>query len=354
MSRLKLYTSIVSTVCMLGVVGMPVGVRADGDPTEVTAEEIVEAAAATADGNGLRPDEQSATADEAVATVTADGDFLLPTYLLPGESATIERTTTVEETYEPQPQPETVIKTVKRETVKPQKPARETAQEVVRERVETVVEQREEMAPQAQTTKRIIAQEDELEELLKQTAPQPVVQLGTGHRKAESAPAKKLLIPLAPVAVEAVAEPVVPAQERAVVPSEYANQMVDSLKSGEDLPFLMPHEIRITFYPHESAFSGQALKWVKAFALAALQDPRLVVEVRASCAEADLQERRLLLVKDALRGAGLSTHQIVVNYTNRPVDTMLLRAVPRVETADLVVAPKDQKLPKNMSQVKKW
>ena len=76
--------------------------------------------------------------------------------------------------------------------------------------------------------------------------------------------------------------------------------------------------------------------------------------MRASCAEAELQDARLALVKAALKNAGLSTHQIVVNYTNRPVDTMLLRAVPRQETQEVVVMSKDQTMPKNMSKVQKW
>jgi hypothetical protein len=174
------------------------------------------------------------------------------------------------------------------------------------------------------------------------------------EQEVQKEPKKKLLIPLAPVPKVAEADSSVPVGERVIVPNEYADQVTAGLKGGLPIPFHMPHEIRITFYPQDAAFSGQTLKWVRAFAWAALQDPRLIVEVRASCAEADLQDARLKLVKGVLMGAGLSTHQIVVNYTNRPVDTMLLRAVPRPEATETILTPKDVKLPKSMSRVKKW
>ena len=382
MNRLKVYKSIVWTGCALAVCAVATGALADGDPTEVAAaEDILDAAMQlNNETDGLRPDEQAAVSEDAVATVTADGDFLLPTYLLPGETADVERTTTVEEVYEPVAVPNTTVTTVVRETVKTSEnvimPPEKPAPAVVAEPAPQVVKPQVPVWEVPVTQKKIVAQEDELEELLKATVPavvppdpvepsrksvrrSDVVRLGSGNRAGarvaqQVQPPKKILIPLAALPEAAEVEPTIPTKERFVAPSEYADQMSDSLRAGTDMPFLMPHEIRITFYPHASAFSGQALKWVKAFALAALKDPRLVVEVRASCAEADLQKTRLALVKDTLRGAGLSTHQIIVNYTNRPVDTMLLRAVPRAEAEEIVVTQKDKKLPKNMSQVKKW
>jgi len=330
MSCLKRYTSTVSTICLIAVLGCVAPALADGDPAEAAIREIDTKTTVVEVSNELRPDEQAAPADEAVATVTADGDFLLPTYLLPGETANVERTTTIEKVYED--------------------PAvRKTQNQVVEQK--KVVEQKQDVM--TETSKKIVQQDDELEELLRQTVADK--HIGSGFKSAHQAEtSKKILIPLAPLPEVEKAEPTLPPHERSIVHGDYANQMVGSLKSGEPMAFKMPHELKIIFYPKASAFSGQTLKWVKGFALAALEDPRLVVEVRASCAEARLQADRLKLVKDALKGAGLSTHQIVVNYTNRPVDTMLLRAVPRVEAEELVMTQKDQKLPKNMSQVRKW
>jgi len=323
MSCLKRYTSTVSMICLIGMLGCVVPAFADGDPSEIAIQEIDTKTSVVEMGNELRPDEQAAPAEGAVATITADGDFLLPTYLLPGETANVERTTTVEKVYE---------------------------QPAVQQTQNQVVEQQEVVS---KTSKQIIQQDDELEALLRQTMADK--NLGSGSQYARQAETtKKILIPLAPLPEVEKAEPTLPPHERAIVHGDYANQMVGSLKSGEPMAFKMPHELKIMFYPKASAFSGQTLKWIKGFALTALEDPRLVVEVRASCAEAHLQATRLKLVKDALKGAGLSTHQIVINYTNRPVDTMLLRAVPRVETEELVLTKKDQKLPKSMSQVRNW
>ncbi len=331
----KTYKSMCCSILASSVLFFTTIASADGDLLEledqptVNAEEVV--------SNALLPDEEDFQTEEAVATVTADGDFLLPTYLLPGDTATIERTTTVEQVYE--------------------------TPKVIREKevvVPVSVAKALETASVAnQTDKKIVYEKEELEALLQQTAPQPVLKLGEGHKTEEEVvrkkeQRKKILIPLAPVPAVQTEEELVPTKERVIAPSEYADQMADSIKLGEKLPFLMPHEIRITFYPKASTFSGQSLKWIKAFALAALKDPRLVVELRASCAEADLQDARISLVKGALKSAGLSTHQIVVNYTNRPVDTMLLRAVPRQELTEMVITQKDPKMPKNMSKVQKW
>ena len=360
--------------------------KADGDPSElIQAETRVEAVATPADQKGnLLPDEQAAAPEEAVATVTADGDFLLPTYLLPGETATVERTTTVEKIYEKTPSKiKTVTIPAAEQTTIAQKTVTTTTtpddfQSLVAQTTAVLPVSQEKVQPATITINPVpnstvvIHDRVELPVVSVQGKVQTPEQNGSIVRpfpepsgttyepeedaedKAGEESKKKLLIPLAPVPKSGEADVSVPVKERVIVPSEYADQVTAGLKAGEEVPFHMPHEIRITFYPRESAFSGQTLKWVRAFALAAIQDPRLIVEVRASCAEADLQDARLKLVKSVLMGAGLSTHQIVINYTNRPVDTMLLRAIPRPEATETVITPKDVKLPKNMSTVKKW
>ena len=372
MHYLKYTTSVVSALVML-LCGVPA--LADGDPAERAGQ--------------LLPDETNAVSEEAVATVTADGEFLLPTYLLPGETATVTRTTRVEQVYEQQPaanpntQPNAQAQPVP--TAVPTVPGAEVRFAPVQD---TTVAQNVQKVPMQPATAVIPAVRVQVKQ------PQAPRALGAGHvqatqpaacqtqacptcptcpvvaggqgagnnqtapaaeqKAAQKAPPKKLLIPLAPVPKQEAAEAYLPPKERFVAPSEYADQMTDRLKNGEDLPFLMPHEIRITFYPRVSSFSGQTLKWIRAFATAALQDPRLVVEIRTSCAEANLQEERLKLVQAALQGAGLSTHQIIVNHTNRPVDTMLLRAIPRPAASEIVRTTRDKPMPKSMSHVTKW
>ena len=340
MCRFRKYNSILSISCFIMLLTASVSSVADGDPSEIIQSNlsVQETVTSSNAAGNLLPDEQVAPPEEAVATVTAEGDFLLPTYLLPGETATVERTTTVEKVFEKTPS--------------------KVASVTIPVTQQTVVSQK---------TTTTTTEPDDFQELLQQTAPvqtvarEPVTEIPQeletrpfASSRTETETSHKLLIPLAPISVAAAPEPDLPAKERFVVPSEYADQMTNSLKAGQQTPFKMPHEIRITFYPRASAFSGQTLKWVRAFATAALQDPRLIVEIRASCAEADLQDARLKLVKGVLAGSGLSSHQIIVNYTDRPVDTMLLRAVPRPEPSETLITPKDIKLPKSMSEVKKW
>ena len=402
MCRLKYYNLVFSTICALGIWAVADVACADGDPAELVAVESTAKTATTAQNQkgNLLPDEQAAAPEEAVATVTADGDFLLPTYLLPGETATVERTTTVEKVYEKKPSkiktvtiPVAQQATISQKTVTTTKepddfqslvaqtkaalPPPSTVQVTPRTAVpQPALSSKPQSFPanpvpnstvviQDRVELPVVAVQGTIQTPLKDTQvtrafPKPS---GTTYdplddqdfeAEKRTSSKRKLLIPLAPVPKVTEPEPTLQGRERVIVPSEYADQVTAGLQKGLTIPFHMPHEIRITFYPQDSAFSGQTLKWVRAFAWAAMQDPRLIVEIRASCAEADLQDARVKLVKGVLMGAGLSTHQIVINYTNRPVDTMLLRAVPRPEATETVLTPKDIKLPKSMSRVKKW
>ena len=364
--RYKLYTYIISIACLAGVSALPLSVWADGEPEEAPAENT----------GTLLPDEQGTLSEEAVATVTADGDFLLPTYLLPGETAQVERTTTVETIEDPAlttvepiivPTPagtpgETVIRT-KTTTVTnvlpPALPVVNVSRTVTQKTTEVpvqepVVKKPVEVKVEAPVVKEVVVPEatPDLDEVVARTRPVAVA--------ADDKPVRvhsaggQLLIPLAALPETEKTEPALPVKERVIIPSGYADRLVQQMRIGAPVGFAMPHEMKITFYPKASAFSGQTLKWVRAFAWAALQDPRLVVEVRASCAEADLQDRRLALVKGVLQGVGLSSHQIIVNYTDRPVDTMLLRSIPKPEKNEVVTVSKTVKTSKNATEVKKW
>ena len=58
-----------------------------------------------------------------------------------------------------------------------------------------------------------------------------------------------------------------------------------------------------------------------------MQDPRYVIQVRLSKEKPYLQEKRLRLVEKILMGSGLSKHQLVVDYVDRPEDSLVLRMV---------------------------
>ena len=144
------------------------------------------------------------------------------------------------------------------------------------------------------------------------------------------------MLPLAPVIQSSSEETeALPRKERRVVPSALADTLLKNLEQNTGTDFLLPHEIKVSFYKNATALSGQTLKWIKAFALQTIQDPRLIVEIRMSQSNPSIQAQRLAVVKNALLGTGLSTHQIRVSYTKRSADSFVIRAVEKAENVDI-------------------
>ncbi len=346
--------------------------QGDGDPNELISLQLTNKNEKNAPAVGaLLDDERGETSENAVATVTADGDFLLPTYFLPGETSVVtslEQGMTTAEVAVPAVVPvSSVDMSVSQEKVAVSKPVVSVSSSTVTEVpsmakggalvsvVSEVVEKKE-----ADTTNNTVKNVplnsvDDLNALLASVADvQTVSDVSIDSSKTvsetgvqgEITKTKPLLIPLtskkAEVQKDKVVEPELPIRARAIAPSTYADDILMALERGQGVPFHMPHEMKITFYPNASSFSGQSLKWVKAFAKTALLDPRLVVEIRVSRQNAPLQDKRLLLIQNALQGAGLSTHQINVVVVDRSEDTMLLRAVPKPQI-DEIVSEKDLK-----------
>ncbi len=105
---------------------------------------------------------------------------------------------------------------------------------------------------------------------------------------------------------------------------DYADQLLEAVENGKQVYFSIPKEVRIKFYPAQSNLSAQAMKWIKSFALKVRDDPRLVLEIRASNENWPLQSKRLGLMLQAILETGISRHQIVVYKTARSVDSVLL------------------------------
>ena len=104
----------------------------------------------------------------------------------------------------------------------------------------------------------------------------------------------------------------------------YADELLEATEQGKDVFFSAPREVRIKFYPGQSNISAQAIKWIKSFALKVRDDPRLVVEIRASEEDWPLQRKRLALMLQIILEQGVSRHQIVIYRSARSVDTVLL------------------------------
>lgn len=319
--------------------------QGDGDPEEAAMVEA-ENAKAQADENAsdLLTDEKEETADDAVATITAEGDFLLPTYLLPVES---EQQTEIQ-TKTAEAAPNDMVEIEKKSVTTTSTKTTTTSHDLP-----LVVLSQNAPAP---------AQDIEIDidtnALTAQAAvPQTPRQIGSGHARATNtatqsnapvqsrttkttvASTKPILIPLTSLPEQPATEPPLPPERvRHVIPSVYADQFLSAVEQGQKPSFIMPQEIKVSFYKNATEFSGQSLKWIKAFTKSALSDPRLVVEVRMSKEDPAVQYKRMAIIRNALRGNGLSPHQIRIVQTNRPADSIVLRTVTKPEDTQIVMA----------------
>ncbi len=256
--------------------------QGDGDPTELTA----------ADLNGTDTD---------TALLTAEGDFIVPTYLLPTQT-------------QPQSMP---VMTVSQTIETPEMPL-----------YQTTVKQ----TPVAVKSGRLVTP------VAVPTKSAPIAQVPPTQTPKVSGTIEKkpLLLPLAPIIEDDITDSTDNlVKERRVVPSGLADTLLDNLERNEASDFLLPHEIKVSFYKNATALSGQTLKWIKAFALQTIRDPRRIVEIRISQENPAIQAKRLAIIKNALLGTGLSTHQILVSYTKRPADSFVIRAANKNENIDI-------------------
>lgn len=105
---------------------------------------------------------------------------------------------------------------------------------------------------------------------------------------------------------------------------KYADDLLAEMQGGKKVMFSAPREVRISFYPGQSSLSAQALKWIKIFALKVRDDPRLVMEIRASDENWPLQSKRVALMLQSVMEQGVSRHQIYVYKSPRAIDTVLI------------------------------
>lgn len=385
--------------------------QGDGDPSEELPAEFVA---------------ETESGEDDVATITAEGDFLLPTYLLPvqedavsnaqsvtvaeadnqvvehksvaktdqnvlDETVTTKTITTTKTTTTTEELPIYVVST--KETGKSEQPAVvKTEQKVVQTAVpvvkkEPVVVKKEVKTvkapvtvadlpvvlaskeaqrvqlPQTQTTQTVVRtkkttatpmwSQNKTTGTVAQASTQRVAEstvLGRGMKTqgysasmpkqpvGQAVSVRPVLIPLAPLPKVVEPEPVAPAAPvRKVVPSAYADHMLNALEQNARPEFIMPQEIKVSFYKNATHFSGQTIKWIKAFSMSAINDPRLIVQVRLSTQTPDVQQKRLSIIRNTLIGNGLSPHQIQIVFTDRPADSLILRTINKPEHTQISV-----------------
>ncbi|MGN1063081.1 MAG: hypothetical protein ACI4QM_02015 [Alphaproteobacteria bacterium] len=331
--------------------------QGDGDPSETIPAELL-------------TDEKEETSEDAVATITAEGDFLLPTYLLPVEGGntgtqtaqnemvevgTTTTTTTVTTTttqdlpvVSVEQKENDVSKAFAQNTTEglPVVTVSQTAQTPrmigsgYTNRLTSSASKQATPAPRNQvvTAAPVITPAatpaPRVSAPVATTAPTSAVLTASAAPRTEQKP---ILIPLAALPVTPEPDPVVEPYERKVIPSEYADQMLRALAQNEQPGFIMPREIKVSFYKNATDFSGQTLKWIKAFSINALNDPRLIVQIRISQENPLIQRKRLSVIKNTLIGSGLSAHQIQVVRTARPADSLVLRLTDKPEAAQITI-----------------
>ena len=363
--------------------------QGDGEPTEVSVQEQLDAAKKLADD------------EEDVATVTASGDFLVPTYLLktvddPQDNPSIEYDEQMEHHVEEVLNEDGKIIAVHEKTEYDLPVVKISQTELIPVKEQTEVEKK--LTGSTKQTREIynkikkikspdtVSEKDVLSNIQVSSSvehiqktdvkpvskPTPVVEqtviekpikkqtvsisaddeinsILSGDIPADQpkeGKRKPLLLPLKgtkTVETKSTHEEPIPAPTRKTYSSIYADKVLEAAQTNQNLPLIMPLDLKVTFYPNSADFSGQTIKWLKAFSLRALQDPRYVIEIRLSTTNSQLQQKRLLLVQKILTNAGLSSHQLVVDYVNRPADSLILRMVKKETHLDIPATDKKGK-----------
>ena len=312
--------------------------QGDGEPVEVSVQEQLLAAQKLADEE-----------NEETATITAEGDFLLPTYLLkttdekdtaPAEEPLFEDPVAKETpvakkvvSVKKKTQTDLPVVMIKQTELIPvneqmeveRKLTGSTAQtqkiynQVTKKATSSVQKNSDKTKKQSLTA----STDDEISNILAGGETQQPAEVEVGKKK-------PLLLPLKgvkkTVKVE-TSEDIIPRPRLKTYSSVYADKVLEAAQTNQELPLIMPMDLKVSFYPNAADFSGQTIKGLKVFTHKALQDPRYVIEVRLSNENLLLQQKRLFVIQKILANSGLSSHQLVVDYVKRPKDSLVLRMV---------------------------
>lgn len=332
------------------------------------------------------PVQKETVEDEKIPTLTAEGGFLLPTYVLPEaqEVEEVERTALVDEK---NPWRETAVSNTQANTPtktatlnkptgtmkKTNTPLKTVVIEGTKDSVPTHAKEEvallNTLSQQYQNTNELLASateklralEREQESLKKAQALQRVEE----EKKKNRGP---LLLPLPekrkspPPMEEPDPEPYMP--PRQVTQNGYVDHVLSVLERKESAPVYhtesdetvlksIPTELKISFMPGNADLSSQSLKWIRAFAYHPKKAVNNIVEIRLSPNNLELQSRRFALIKGALESSGLNPRQIQFVLTDRNPDTIVLRSVALPEDSEVLYRKgKDGKMASQIIQ--KW
>lgn len=309
--------------------------------------------------------------DEKIPTLTAEGGFLLPTYVLPEAQKVeeVERTALVDEK---NPWRETAVSNVKalEKSVVPFESSGKSTATIKKSNtpLKTVViegskdtvptHSKEEMellnslSQQYQNTNELLASATEkLQALEREQESLKQAQALQKLKEEEKKNRGPLLLPLPEkrkepkVSEEPEPEPYMP--PRQITENGYVDHVLSVLERKENEPVYhtasdetvlksIPTELKISFMPGNADLSSQSLKWIKAFAYHPKKAVNNIVEIRLSPNNLELQSRRFALVKGALESSGLNSRQIRFVLTDRNPDTIVLRSIALAEDSEVL------------------
>ena len=305
--------------------------------------------------------------DQEMPTLTAEGGFLLPTYVLPeAQGVAPEKVATVDNQNPWRKPPAKQAVPAQRNTrsgvairgVSPELP-QSNGEKALLDNIEKQYQTT--VALLEKTEKRLASLEKDIENYSKNRKKVEAEEEQFEEYECEEVVAEEdtkprapLLLPLAPIRTMETAK--VSDDEDNEEPNDimmsqakkdyvdYILEAIDRSKarkfnpsqSDEMILRSIPKEMRISFLPGSADLSSQAFKWVKVFSYNPQRTVGSAVEVRLSPRDLDLQSRRFALIKGALLSNGLTPRQIRFVFTDRDCDSVVLRNIQLPETQEFL------------------
>ena len=321
--------------------------------------------------------QQETIDDQSIPSLTTEGGFLLPTYILPEADGAVPEKAASVDNQNPwrKPQPENSKKAARSgvalrgisPTAQPQSNLGEKAL------LENIEKQYQTTAALLENTeKRLAALEQDIQTYAKNkalAAEQEAAEEEENCEEEDSAQRGPLLLPLAPLRTIEKNE-LADTDEggidltQADAKKDYVDFILEAIErsrmrkfnptqSDEMILRSIPKEMRISFLHGSADLSNQAFKWIKVFSYNPQRTVGSAVEIRLSPKDLDLQSRRFALIKGALLSNGLTPRQIRFVFTDRDCDSVVLRNIQLPENQELLYqAGKDGAISQQIIQ--KW
>ena len=310
---------------------------------------------------------------------TEEGDFLLPTYILPEAQGTAPEKVAAVDSQNPWRKPQTQQDAPRRlrsdaasrgstSLDLPQSNGEKALLENIEKQYQTTA------ALLENTEKRLAALEKDIKNYPQTETTVPASEQEYDEDCEEDVqedgkPRASLLLPLAPIRTAASeekesTEEVVVETTQSAAKKDYVDFILEAIERSKAKKFnpsqsdemilrSIPKEMRISFLPGSADLSSQAFKWVKVFSYNPQRTVGSAVEIRLSPRDLDLQSRRFALIKGTLLSNGLTPRQIRFVFTDRDCDSVILRDIQLPEEQEfLYQASKNGKVSQQIIQ--KW